>query len=107
MGGEDSLRERFARALCESDAEDWSASSPTVGRPTRVPRVFVVRQATPKTTNWLRLPQRRDEQRPGSGRPSSCRPITFGTLIDYGMTVEQVAEHYGLPAAGGRRMLPA
>jgi hypothetical protein len=23
MGGEDSLRERFARALCESDAEDW------------------------------------------------------------------------------------
>jgi len=23
MDGEDSLRERFARALCESDAEDW------------------------------------------------------------------------------------
>jgi hypothetical protein len=101
------FRPKEPRATGSAPAAAPIASSLTADRAARAPRVFAVPQAKPEDDDPItQVPKpRRAKTQKRSAKLSPSDHARIRTLTDYGMSVEQVAEHYGLPAEGIERIL--
>jgi hypothetical protein len=100
------FRPKELRTNEPAQATSSSGSSPIMDRPTRVPRVFVVPQANPRDdqpATPTSTPRRASTRKRTKLSPSDH--VRIRTLTDYGMTVVQVAEHYGVAVQGIERIL--
>jgi hypothetical protein len=85
------------------------ATSPAVDQPARSPRVFAIPQAKgPDDDPPARNPKpQRAKAKQRSAKLSAADHVRIRTLTEYGMTPEQVAEHYEVSVEIIQRSLAA
>jgi hypothetical protein len=97
-----------ATAPAPASASASTASIPTDVKPVRTPRIFATPQAKlPEEPRVVAAPPQPAPAKKRSPKLAASDHVRIRTLADYGMTAEQVAEHFGVPVDIVERSLAA
>jgi hypothetical protein len=86
-----------ATAPAPASASASTTAIPTDVKPVRTPRIFATPQAKqPEEPRVVAAPPQRAPVKKRSPKLAASDHVRIRTLADYGMTAEQVAEHFGV-----------